>query len=275
MNAIVITVAILTALGAVLAAALYVVAQRFRVEEDPRIDEVAALLPGANCGGCGFAGCRALAEAIVKSDTMDSLYCPVGGSEAMKNIAALLGRTAVAREPMVAVVRCAGACNLRPRTSVYDGAVSCSVEAALYKGDTDCAFGCLGHGDCVRACLFDALSLNPATRLPEIDDRKCTACGACLKACPKQLIELRKKGPKNRRIYVSCVNKDKGGIARKACKAACIACAKCQKICAFEAITIENNVAYIDFLKCRLCRKCTNECPTGAIRMNGFNDLKI
>ena len=270
MHTIILTVAVLTVLGAALAMALYVVAQQFKVEEDPRIDDVAALLPGANCGGCGFTGCRALAEAMVKSDTLDNLYCPVGGSAAMQQVARCLGRTVEAREPIVAVVRCAGDCASRPRTSLYDGAASCLVEATLYKGATDCAFGCLGHGDCARACLFGALRINAATGLHVIDDEQCTACGACVKACPKQIIELRKKGPKNRRIFVSCVNKDKGATARKACKAACIACAKCRKVCAFEAITVENNIAYIDFNKCRLCRKCVGECPTGAIRVMNY-----
>jgi Na+-translocating ferredoxin:NAD+ oxidoreductase RNF subunit RnfB len=270
MVAIIIAVVTLTILGVALAAALYGVAQRFKVEEDPRIDEVAACLPGANCGGCGFAGCRALAEAIVKSDTMDNLYCPVGGSDVMQHIAAYLGRAVAAREPMIAVVRCAGACGSRPHTSVYNGAASCLIEAALYKGETDCAFGCLGYGDCTRACLFGALSVNADTGLPEIDEERCSACGACVKACPKNIIELRKKGPKNRRIFVSCINKDKGGIAQKACTASCIACLKCQKVCAFEAIVVENNVAYIDFAKCRLCRKCAGECPTGAIKESGW-----
>jgi Na+-translocating ferredoxin:NAD+ oxidoreductase RNF subunit RnfB len=266
MHTIILTVAILTALGAALAVALYMVAQQFRVEEDPRTDGVAALLPGANCGGCGFAGCRALAEAIVKSDTMDNLYCPVGGSVPMQQVAAYLGRTVDVREPVVAIVRCAGTRDGRPRTSVYDGARSCRIEAALYKGETDCAYGCSGYGDCARACLFGALHMNAATGLPEVDEGKCTACGACVNACPKQIIALCKKGAGNRRVVVSCINKDKGGVARKACRAACIACAKCRKVCAFEAVIIENNVARIDFDKCTLCGQCAGECPTGAIR---------
>ena len=120
-------------------------------------------------------------------------------------------------------------------------------------------------GDCVEACLFDAIHINPQTLLPEVDEDKCTACGACVKACPKDIIELRKQGPKSRRIFVSCVNEDKGAIARKACEVACIGCSKCVQVCAFDAITIKNNVAYIDDDKCRLCRKCVPVCPTNSI----------
>ncbi|PKO99682.1 MAG: ferredoxin [Bacteroidetes bacterium HGW-Bacteroidetes-8] len=262
---IIFTIVSLTLLGLVLALVLYFVAQKFKVEEDPRIDDVEAILPGANCGGCGFAGCRAFAEGCVKADSLDALSCPVGGNEVMKSVASYLGMTVAEKAPQVAVVRCNGNCDTREKTNHYDGYSSCAVMSTLYSGDTGCSYGCLGHGDCVVACSFDAIRMDPRTGLPEVDQDKCTACNACVKACPKFIIELRNKGPKNRRIFVSCINKDKGGVARKACAVACIGCLKCQKVCAFDAITISNNLAYIDYNKCKLCRKCVTECPTHAI----------
>lgn len=274
MNDLMITVLVVSGLGALLALLLFLVAKKFKVEEDPRIDEVEKMLPGANCGGCGFAGCRGMSEALVNRDDISTLYCPVGGAECMKAVASYLGKAAPEREPMVAVVRCAGSCENRPKTNQFDGASSCLIASSLYAGDTGCSFGCLGLGDCVAKCEFDALHINPVTGLPEVDEEKCTACGACVKACPKMIIELRKKAPKGRKIYVSCVNKAKGAVARKACKVACIGCGKCAKVCAHEAITVENNLAYIDFTKCKFCRKCVAECPTGAIVEFGFPPRK-
>ena len=259
------TILTLSVLGVLSAMILYFVAQKFKVYEDPRIDEVEKMLPGANCGGCGFAGCRAFATEMVTRDDISPLFCPVGGGEMMTQIASFLGKSAPEREPMVAVLRCAGTCAVRPHKNEYDGASSCVIEASLYAGETGCSFGCLGKGDCVEVCAFDALHMNPETGLPEVDQDKCTACGACVKKCPKMLFELRKKGPKDRRVFVSCMNKDKGGVARKNCEVACIGCGKCVKVCPFEAITLENNLAYIDYNKCKLCRKCVTECPTGAI----------
>ena len=267
---IIFTVASLSVLGLLLAVVLYFVAQKFKVEEDPRIDIVEAIMPGANCGGCGQAGCRAFAEACTKADNLDSLFCPVGGNATMKKVADALGFEVAEKAPMVAVVRCNGTCENRPKTSVYDGVASCAVKSALYAGDTGCKYGCVGCGDCVKVCNFGALSMDPATGLPVVDEEKCAACGACVKACPKGVIELRNKGPKNRRVFVSCVSQDKGAVARKACKAACIGCGKCAKVCPFEAIKVENNVAYIDFNKCKLCTKCVAECPTGAIHKVNF-----
>lgn len=192
----------------------------------------------------------------------------------MDKISGILGVESSKSDPLIAVVRCNGNCEARPRTNLYDGATNCRVAAALYKGDTDCSFGCLGHGDCVAACAFDAIHINPDTLLPEVVEDACVACGACVSACPKSIIELRKKGPKSRRIFVSCVNKDKGGVAMKACKNACIGCSKCLKECKFEAITIADNLSYIDHTKCRLCRKCVAVCPTNAIHELGFPPKK-
>jgi Na+-translocating ferredoxin:NAD+ oxidoreductase RNF subunit RnfB len=244
---------------------LYFVAQRFKVYEDPRIDEVQAALPAANCGGCGFAGCRNMAEALVKADTFEGLYCPVGGAPVMAEAAKILGKVAPVVDPTVAVLLCNGSPEFRSRTSQYNGASDCRISNSLYIGETDCSYGCLGNGDCERACAFDALHMDPVTYLPVIIDDKCVSCGACVKACPRHLIELRKKAKKDRKIYVACSNCDKGGPARKACKVACIACSKCFKVCEFDAITIKDNLAYIDAKKCTFCRKCVTECPTDAI----------
>ena len=269
-NTIIWTVVILSLLGLVLALVLFFIAKKFRVEEDPRIDEVEKVMPGANCGGCGFAGCRAFADAAVKAPSLDGHFCPVGGNEVMKKVAAILGYEIQEKAPQVAVVRCNGTCENRPRTNEYDGAASCRIKAALYSGDTGCPFGCLGCGDCVAACQFGALTMDPATGLPVVDESKCTACGACAKACPKHIIELRLKGPRGMREYVSCVNKDKGPAAKKACANACIGCGLCAKTCTHDAITVADNLAYIDFTKCKLCRECEAVCPTGAIHGVNF-----
>ena len=259
------TIAVLAGLGLILALLLFLLAKKFKVEEDPRIDEVEKVMPGANCGGCGFAGCRAFADSAVKAPNLDNHYCPVGGNDVMKQVAAILGYEVKEKAPEVAVVRCNGTCANRPRTNTYDGVQSCKVKAALYAGDTACAFGCLGCGDCAAACQFGALSMDPETGLPVVDEAKCTACGACVKACPKAIIELRPKGPRGMKVFVSCVNKDKGPVAKKACAAACIGCGICAKTCTHEAIVVENNIAYIDASKCKLCRECEALCPTGSI----------
>ncbi len=268
------SIIMLSLLGVVLAVILYLVAQKFKVFEDPRIDQVEAVLPGANCGGCGYPGCRGFADAFVKSDDLSAFFCPVGGNDTMNAAAAVMGKTVEAKDPEVAVIRCSGSPENRKRIVKYDGASSCKIATSLYSGDTGCQFGCLGLGDCVAVCKFDAIYIDPVTLLPVVSDEKCTACGACVKACPKFIIELRKKGPKSKRIFVSCINKDKGGVARKACQVACIGCGKCVKVCPHDAITLENNLAYIDFNKCKLCRKCVEECPTSAILELNFPPRK-
>lgn len=268
MNFILIAVAVLGGIALVSAVVLYVCSKKFAVYEDPRLGQVTALLPGANCGGCGYPGCSGMASALVKgadAGSLDGLYCPVGGAEVMGQVADLLGMAVANTEPKVAVVRCNGTCELRPRIAEYSGLRTCTAMNSCGAGETGCGYGCLGCGDCVSACSFGAIKINDETGLPEVDEDKCTACGACVNACPRHIIELRKRGVKNRRVYVRCVNKDKGAAAMKACKAACIGCGKCEKECKFGAIIIQGNLSYIDPDKCRLCRKCVEVCPTHAI----------
>ncbi|NLA25418.1 MAG: Fe-S cluster domain-containing protein [Bacteroidales bacterium] len=274
MELVIYTVVVLCVLAAIMAIILYFVAQKFKVYEDPRIDEVEGLLAGANCGGCGFPGCRGFAEALVKADSLDSLYCPATSVETMGQIADMLGKAAVQKEPMIAVVRCSGSFENRPKTNVYNGIKSCAAATMLYSGDTGCPNGCLGLGDCVAVCNFDAIHIDQNTGLPVVSDENCTACGACITACPKNIIELRFKGKKDRRIFVSCVNTERGGVARKTCSVACIGCGACVRACPFDAITLENNLAYIDFEKCKLCRKCVEVCPTNSIHELNFPPRK-
>ena len=277
MNVILVAVIALGAIGLIVAAVLFLVSKKFAVKEDPRIAEVAAVLPQANCGGCGYPGCAGFADACVKAADAGSLegkLCPVGGQPVMAKVAEIVGLAVTETEPKVAVVRCNGTCEHRPHVVEYDGAVSCRVAHATSGGETGCFFGCLGCGDCVAACSFDAIHMNPETGLPEVDEEKCTSCGSCVKACPRAIIELRPKGKKGKRMVVQCVNKDKGPVAKKACAVSCIGCGKCAKVCEFEAITVENNLAYIDPAKCRLCRKCEAECPQGTIVAMNFPPRK-
>ncbi|MDR0538018.1 MAG: Fe-S cluster domain-containing protein [Tannerellaceae bacterium] len=267
---IIISVVVLGGIGLISSVLLYIISKKFEIQEDPRIGLTLEALPSANCGGCGYPGCAGFAAACVKAESLDELLCPVGGKAVMDKVAEILGKKVTEVEARVAVVRCQGDCEARAKTNVYDGLKACAAVSKLYAGETACAYGCLAYGDCVRVCSFGAIYINESTGLAEVDEDKCTSCGACVKACPKNLIELRKKGPKSRMIYVGCMSKDKGGDAKKACARACIGCSKCEKACEFGAISLVANLAYIDFQKCCLCRKCVSACPTNAIMELNF-----
>ena len=269
------TIITVSSIGILAAVILYFAAQKFKVFEDPRIDQVEDALPSANCGGCGYPGCRNFAEACVKTDNFDDLYCPVGGNECMADVASILGKVAAEKAPQVAVIRCSGTPEKRDKTNDYDGASNCVIAASLYSGDTGCSFGCLGLGDCTVVCDFDAIHMNLMTGLPEVVDDKCTACNACVEVCPKDIIELRKVNKKDRKIFVSCINEDKGGVAKKSCSVACIGCKACVKVCPYDAIVVENFLAYIDPNKCKLCRKCVPVCPTDSILEINFPVRKV
>jgi Na+-translocating ferredoxin:NAD+ oxidoreductase RNF subunit RnfB len=271
-NVILIAVCVLGAIGLIAALVLWGTSKKFAVKEDPRIGQVQELLPGANCGGCGFPGCSAMAAALVKgadAGSLEGLTCPVGGSECMNKVAAVLGMEAAASTPKVAVVRCNGTCENRPRVVTYDGVKNCRIANSTAQGETGCQYGCLGCGDCVAACQFDAITMNPVTGLPEVDRAKCTTCGACAKACPRGIIEIRQVDEQKSGMVVTCMNKDKGAVANKVCTASCIGCGKCKTVCGAEAITVENNLSYIDAEKCISCRACEEACPKACIIMLG------
>ncbi len=255
-------------LAAMFAVLLFLVSKRFHVTEDPRKVDVEALLPGINCGACGFPGCPGMAEALVKGadeGDISHLVCPPGGPTTMESIGAYFGLEVGASKPMVAVLRCNGSCANAPAKTTYDGPANCAIAHSLYAGESGCPFGCFGHGDCEVSCEFDALHVNPETGLPEVIEEKCTACGKCVIACPRNLFELRPIGKRSRRVFVSCRNTEKGAVSKKHCSVSCIGCGKCAKVCPVDAIPIENNLAYIDPEKCIACGKCVPECPTGAI----------
>jgi formate hydrogenlyase subunit 6/NADH:ubiquinone oxidoreductase subunit I len=193
----------------------------------------------------------------------------------MKQVAEILGKAVAEKDPTLAVVLCQGGCDVRPKTTEYQGPRSCTISAMIYSGETDCQYGCLGDGDCVAVCKFDAMYMDENTGLPVVITDKCTSCGACAEVCPRDIIEMRPKHKRDLKIFVGCLNEDKAGIAKKACDVACIGCSKCQDICPKDAITMENNLAYIDAIACTLCRKCVDICPTNSIIETNFPPKKV
>lgn len=258
----------LAVIGAIAALLLFAASKKFYVKEDPRVVEIESVLPGANCGGCGFSGCHAFAEAVAGADSMTGLRCVAMPAEDMVDVARIAGlapgETSVRR---VAVVRCSNNCDTRDQKNIYDGVRSCAVEAALYQGESDCIYGCLGCGDCVEQCRFDAISLDPEFGLPVVDFDKCTACDACAAACPRDIIEITDAPGGHPFTFVACNNKDKGALAMKACKVSCIGCGICKKTCEHAAVTIDSFLAHIDQNTCVGCGECAAKCPRHSIEI--------
>ena len=246
---------------------LYFVSQKFKVEQNPLVEEIDAELPQVNCGACGKAGCFAFASACVSAseEEFKNLYCVVGGAPVMKKIADRLGYEAVEKEDTIAVLRCQGTCQNAPDKVEYTGISSCRIAHGISSGRSGCPNGCLRLGDCVRACPFHAIHIDGTTGIPVVDEDKCTSCATCVAICPRGLYEIRPKGGAEGRIYVACRNQQKGAIARRNCKSACIACQKCAKIC--PDITIENNLSYIpsNISVQQYGEQLATSCPTGAI----------
>ena len=244
-----------TIVGAVGAIVLVAAAKFMAVEEDPRIEEVSACLAGANCGGCGYAGCADYAKAVVL-DGVPCDKCAPGGPKAAAAIAKIMGGEASAVEKK-AVVQCQGSSEHCKPAYDYKGIQTCAAAAALYGGPKTCSFACIGLGDCTKVCKFDAIHI--VDGVAKVDKDKCTGCGACANICPKQVIMIDAAGP--RKPVVMCSNKDKGAVANKLCTTSCIACGMCERTCKFDAIHVVDGVARVDYDKCKGCGMCAQKCP--------------
>ena len=259
---IVMAVILVTVIGLIGAAILVVASIVMYVPVDERVEKINGVLAGANCGACGCAGCADYAKSIVEDGNAINKCIP-GGSKTASAIAEIMGVEAGSMTPMKAVVACSGTCGKTSKRYEFEGLQSCQAVKGLYGGDGMCKYGCLGYGDCTRACAFDAIHI--VDGIAKVDREKCTGCGACAAVCPNHVIEVVPEH--KRKPVVLCQNKDKGAQTRKACTAGCIGCMKCAKACPREAITVENNVAYIDQEKCVGCQLCVKECPVGVIHV--------
>ncbi|KAF1079771.1 MAG: Electron transport complex protein RnfB [Candidatus Rifleibacterium amylolyticum] len=261
-------------LGFVFGAVLSFASKKFEVKIDPKIEQTLELLPGANCGGCGYPGCAGFAEAIVLKGVAPNL-CPVMAAENRKKIEDLLGLNKVdapEKKPVfkAALVKCNGLDTDEYKKFEYMGVPNCQAAVLLQNGPWLCPHRCMGLGSCVTSCPFDAIKIGPH-HLPEVDEDKCVACGKCVLACPKQLIEL---VDKEKTVHVKCNSTDRGAEVRKVCKVGCIACGLCVKVCAYDAIKVENNLARIDYEKCVECGACVAKCPQKTIIMEQKPDFK-
>jgi len=247
-------------LGLVFGLGLGVAAKVFEVKVDPLIPVVRDALPGANCGACGFAGCDAYAKAVVEEGAEIS-RCPVGGPDLVVELSKIMGVEPVEVAKQVAFVKCQGTCTNAKEKYIYDGVMDCKNATFLQgKGSKGCEYGCLGLGSCVKACEFDAIDI--VDGIAVINKDKCVACGQCVLECPKNLIEII---PDDSKVRVACASLDKGKPVKDNCSTGCIACRMCVKACEFDAISVENNIAHIDYDKCTQCGACVEKCPTKAI----------
>ncbi len=239
---------------------LGVAGEKFKVEVDEREEAILGVLPGNNCGGCGFAGCSGLAAAIVKGEAPVG-GCPVGGDPVAQKVAQIMGEEAGESVKMTAFVKCNGDCDKAGSNYEFSGNTSCVMQKFMPAGGPkSCAYGCMGGGDCVQACQFDAIHIVNGKAV--VDEDKCKACGKCVGACPRQIIEI---VPYASKVRVACSSKDKGPVVMKACSVGCIGCQLCKKNCPSEAITITDTLAHIDYDKCTQCGTCVEKCPKKAI----------
>lgn len=260
---ILIPVVAMAALGLLFGGGLAYALKIFGIKVDPVTFKIISLLPGINCGACGKAGCAGFAEALKKGEAIPS-GCVVSNEESRRSIAELLGIDYNPAIKNIATLLCNGGNRAKDKYA-YHGIRSCKAASLVFGGHKACAFGCLGLGDCVEVCPFDAVRIGK-DGLPVVDPKGCTACGKCVKVCPKNLFVLL---PLSGAYYVKCSSTDPGGATMKVCKSGCIACFKCQKACPVGAIKVENNLSRIDLSKCKNMGKCLEVCPTKVIVKRG------
>ena len=257
---ILVAIAALGGLTLLLAVLLIIANRKLYVYEDPRIDTVEDMLPHANCGACGYPGCRPFAEALVQQKALPG-KCTVSSDEGRQSIAEFLGVDLGAEEKKVARLACAGGTNVAINRAQYVGIQSCQAAALISGGGKGCFWGCLGHGDCEVVCDFDAITMNKHG-LPVVDVEKCTACGDCVEACPKDLFSLQ---PISHRLWVACKNLEHGDAILEDCQVACTACGRCAMDAPAELIAMKNNLPVINYAENHNTQVPIQRCPTGAI----------
>ncbi len=255
--------AILTvgAIGMVAGLILGMTAKIFYVHVDPRIGQVSDILPGANCGGCGYAGCTDLAAAIVQGNAPANA-CKAASSELAQEIATMLGISVEMQERQVAQIFCQGDASRAQRKFVYMGVQDCRAAQSVSGGDKACAYGCLGLGTCVRACFFGALHMGP-NGLPVVDTELCTGCGSCANICPRHIPKLI---PVSQKAATFCSSHDVGRLVKEVCEVGCLGDGICKKVCPENAVTMDKFLSVVDPAKCTGCGKCFEKCPTGIIQ---------
>lgn len=259
---------IVAAIGFVCALMLVLAAKFFAVPENKVFTEVRECLPGANCGACGYAGCDGYAKSLAENDSERTNLCIPGGDATARTIARILGREPETVIEQVAVIHCYGDCDHTSNKMDYVGISSCRAAKTMYGGDGKCTFGCIGLGDCVKACPQHAICLEK--NIAHINTRLCTGCGMCTRTCPQHLITLMAD---EENVLVTCSNKEKGAIVRGKCTNGCIGCKKCEKNCPTGAIKVEDNLAVIDYSLCTKCTLCAQNCPAGCILVSDFNGI--
>lgn len=243
--------------GVILAVASIVMA----VPKDETAQALEEILPGANCGACGFSGCPGYAAAMAKGEAQPGL-CSPGGAEVAQKCAELLGGGDVQMEYKTALIHCLGSYDNTTDKMLYDGIPSCAAAAQLMGGITSCRYGCMGLGDCQRACQYGAITI--CNGLARVDPGKCKGCSKCVAACPKGIISL---VPLKKQAVVRCSSCDKAKGTMAVCNIGCIGCGKCARTCQFGAVTVENGVAKVDPQKCTACRQCVEACPRHVITL--------